>query len=133
MKKVNQKIIEKMKELRKKGLSYNKIGEKLNLDRKTVLYHLNREYRERCRKEYKKRYREKLKKDKKFREYHKKLLRKEYRTIMKLRKKYQEYDKIAREYRRNVKKIGYKKAYRILKEKLMKLREKYNIHFPMRV
>ena len=52
---------------------------------------------------------------------------------MKLRKRYPEYDKIAREYKRNSKKIGYKKAYRIFKDKVMKLRKKYNVYFPMRV
>ena len=129
MKKVNQKIIEKIKELRKKGLSYDKIGEKLNLSHTPILYYLNKKSREKARKWWRERWR----KNKKYREYHKKLLRKEYRTIMKLRKRYLEYDKIAREYRRNVKKIGYKKAYRMLKEKIMKLRKKYNIYFPMRV
>jgi transposase len=107
MKKVNQKIIEKIRKLRKKGLSYDKICEKLGLSYKTVLYYLDKKYREGRRKYW----REKWRKDKKYREYH----------------------KIVLEYRRNFGKIGHKKAYRIFKEKVMELRKKYNVYFPMRV
>ena len=96
MKKVNQKIIEKIRKLRKKGLSYDKICEKLGLSYKTVLYYLDKKYREG-------------------------------------RRKYKEYNKIVLEYRRNFGKIGHKKAYRIFKEKVMELRKKYNVYFPMRV
>jgi predicted transcriptional regulator len=128
MKKVNQKIIEKIRKLRKEGLSYDKIGEKLGLSHTAVLYYLNKKYREKVRKHWKKRW-----KNKEYREIHKEMLRKERMKAKELRKKYEEYDKIALEYKRNSKKIGYKKAYRIFKEKLMKLRKKYNVYFPTHV
>jgi predicted transcriptional regulator len=129
MKKVNHKIIEKIRKLRKKGLSYDKIGEKLGLSYTAVLYCLNKKYRERARKYWRERWR----KDKKYREYHKEILKKEKREAKELRRKYKEYNKIVLEYRRNFEKIGHKKAYRIFKEKVMELRKKYNVYFPMRV
>jgi predicted transcriptional regulator len=129
MKKVNQKMIEKIRKLRKKGLSYDKIGEKLGLSHTAVLYVLNKKSKEKARKWCKERWR----KDKKYREYHKEMLRKERMKAKELRRKYEEYDKIALEYKRNSKKIGYKKAYRIFKEKLMRLRKKYNVYFPTHV
>jgi predicted transcriptional regulator len=129
MKKVNQKIIEKIRKLRKKGLSYDKIGEKLGLSRTAVSYVLNKKSKEKARKWCRERWR----KNKEYREYHKEILKKEKRKAKKLRRKYKEYNKIVLEYKRSSKKIGHKKAYRIFKEKVMELRKKYNVYFPMRV
>ena len=87
MKKVNQKIIEKIRKLRKKGLSYDKIGEKLGLSHTAVSFVLNKKSKERARKYW----REKWRKDKKYREYHREILKKEKREAKKLRKKYNVY------------------------------------------
>jgi predicted transcriptional regulator len=123
-------ILKRMKQLRKNGLSYEKIAKELNFSEYTIRYHLNPKYRKNRLKGRKERYR----KDKKFREKFKKSLRKSsikrHKLIKKLRKKYQEYDKIIRLYFRIRKKIGYKKAYKIFKKRLISLRQKYNINFP---
>jgi len=63
--KVDEKVLETMKKLRKAGLSYIKIGKKLNLSNNTVQYHLNKEYKEKVIqrvKNWQKRNRERIKK-----------------------------------------------------------------------
>ncbi|MEM2083419.1 MAG: hypothetical protein QXY18_03370 [Nitrososphaerota archaeon] len=85
--------------------------------------------------EYIRRYmRERYHKDIEFREKMRSLLRKSARKrcelVRKLRKEYPEYDKIIAEYIRNKNIIGYKKAYKILKKKIDKLRKEKSMYFP---
>lgn len=85
--------------------------------------------------EYIRRYmRERYHKDVEFRERMRNLLRKSarkrYELVKRLRKEYPEYDEIIAEYIRNKSIIGYKKAYKILKKKIDKLRKEKGIYFP---
>jgi hypothetical protein len=78
--------------------------------------------------------RERYHKDAEFRERMRSLLRKSARKrcelVKKLRKEYPEYNEIISEYIRNKSIIGHKKAYKILKKKIDKLREEKGMYFP---
>jgi transcriptional regulator with XRE-family HTH domain len=149
--KVTPEMVKKMKELRKQGLTTYEIAEKLGVAQMTVLYHLNPKYRKktilRSKKEYelkgkssidKEYIREYLKKryseNEEFREKVKERLReqakKRHELVNELRKEYQEYNEAWLNYFKNVRKLGYKEAYKIFKQKVLELRNKYNVNFP---
>jgi len=69
-------------------------------------------------------FREKVKRSM-LRYYYKRLAEKR-----KLRKLYPDYDMLVREYTANIKRLGYKKAWRIFKPALDMLREKHGVNFP---
>ncbi len=77
MRKVNKKLLEKMKKLRAKGLSYKNIAKLLNVTDTTVMYHLNRKFREKFIRrmiKYNKNHKEeRLKKNREWRKKHNKL------------------------------------------------------------
>lgn len=87
------------------------------------------------RKYFKEYFLKKYKTDENFRKKHREYLRKsakKRRGIMKkLRKDYPEYDKAIKEYLRNAFAYGKKKAYKIYKQKILELRKKHNINFPI--
>lgn len=133
-KKLDKFTIEKIKNMYSYGFSISRIAKDLNLNRKTVKYHLDKEYRKKVLETLTNIMKEKLK-DKKYYlkhlEYRKNTHKITYRLIKELRVKYPEYDMICRESRTLQVKYGYKKAYRITKKRVLELRKKYNIYFPI--
>jgi len=150
VKKLNEQQVAKIHELRKKGLSINKIARIMKVTINTVYYHISPKYRrykirqtikyvkkhgikprpEYLRKYFIKRYRT----DPEFRAKVKRsMLRYAYRRQtekVKLRKLYPDYDILLREYNFNIRRFGYKKAWKIFKPALDMLRKRHGVNFP---
>jgi predicted transcriptional regulator len=148
--KVTPEMVIQMKELKKQGLTTYDIAKKLGIAQATVIYHLNPKYRKKRilrarkqerkvypkKKEYIKEYiRKRYSIDEKFREKFKKLLRKQAKKrgklVKKLRKEYPEYNEAWLDLFRNTYKFNRKEAYKIFKQKVIELRKKYNVNFPL--
>jgi predicted transcriptional regulator len=132
---IDNRIINAMEVLREKGFSYNRIARILRMNVASVYYYLNPEskaYRKRKMLEYyKRRYRE----DEKFRRCILLASAKQRIKAEELAKVYPEYAEVVEEYKSYLKNKGrnFEEAYKIFKEKVLKLREKYKVKFPLNV
>jgi predicted transcriptional regulator len=151
--KVTPEMVKQMKELKEKGLASYDIAKKLGVSQSTVLYHLNPDYRKKLmakalervkritvkspkkieytREYIKRRYREDEEFRERFKEFLRKSAKKRKKIVKKLRKEYPEYNEAWLNYFRNAYKSNRKEAYKIFKEKVLELRKKYNVNFPI--
>jgi len=148
--KLSKEQIAKIHELRKQGLSINKIAKIMKFHYNTVYYHLSPKYRkykieqvtrwikkrgikpkrEYLRKYFMKRYhansefRAKVKQS---------MLRYHYKRQAekrRLRNLYPDYDMLLKEYSVNIRRLGQKEAWKIFKPALDMLRERHGVNFP---
>jgi transposase len=129
--KINRKLVDVMKNLKNKGLSYNEISKILGVSAFTVYYYLNKDFREK----HKEVLREKYRNDEK---YKSKILISSTEQRLRaeeLAKKYPEYADVVDRYIADLKQKGssFKHSYKIFKEKVLKLRKKYNVNFPLNI
>ena len=96
--KVTKDVLKKMKELREKGLSYDRISKVLNLHSSTINYHLNETTKENI----KKRNRERNRKNpEEYKKYHREYQRNKYQYDLDFREKQK---KRSREYQKKKRK-----------------------------